>query len=81
LGAAGATELAFCWLVLDRREDDELVLPPHVFDGMRDPELAPIHLVDKAGRVAAPMPAAVMTNSFGFGGNNCSLVIGEDPAC
>jgi 3-oxoacyl-[acyl-carrier-protein] synthase-1 len=81
LGAAGATELAFCWLVLDRRDGDELLLPPHVFDGMRDPDLGLIRLVAKAERIAAPEPAVVMTNSFGFGGNNCTLVIGEDPAC
>ena len=28
LGAAGALEAAFCWLVLRQREGDELVLPP-----------------------------------------------------
>ena len=80
LGAAGATELAFCWLVLDRRDGDALAPPPHVFDGMRDPELAEIRLVTKGERIEAASPTALMTNSFGFGGNNCTLVIGEDPA-
>jgi 3-oxoacyl-[acyl-carrier-protein] synthase-1 len=82
LGAAGATELAFCWLVLEHREGDELCLPPHVFDGMRDPEIEPLRLAGKAERIHAPSPAALMTNSFGFGGNNCTLVIREgDDAC
>src|SRR6516164_8058165 len=43
LGAAGAIEAAFCWLVLAERHGDALALPPHVWDGARDPALAPIH--------------------------------------
>ena len=82
LGAAGATELAFCWLALAHRDGDAIPLPPHVFDGERDPELAPIRLAlpssDGTTRVEAPAPAALMTNSFGFGGNNCTLVVRED---
>ena len=48
LGAAGAIEAAFCWLVLDRCEAGALALPPHVWDGERDPELPPLHLVGRA---------------------------------
>lgn len=81
LGAAGATELAFCWLVLARREGDTLRLPPHAFDGMIDPEIAPVRLAAKGECIEAPRPAVLMTNSFGFGGNNCTLVIGEDQEC
>ncbi|MCA9512426.1 MAG: beta-ketoacyl-[acyl-carrier-protein] synthase family protein [Myxococcota bacterium] len=85
LGAAGATELAFCWLALAHRRGRSLPLPPHVFDGERDPALAPIRLVDAPppggeARVDASAPAALMTNSFGFGGNNCTLVLREDAA-
>jgi 3-oxoacyl-[acyl-carrier-protein] synthase-1 len=76
LGAAGAMEAAFCWLVLDRREDGRLALPPHCWDGVRDPELPPVHLVRKGEVVAVRGPARVMSNSFGFGGNNCTLVLG-----
>lgn len=79
LGAAGALEAAFCWLVLRGREGDELVLPPHVFDGQLDPALPRLRLAAKGERVRAPAPARVMTNSFGFGGNNCTLVLGEAP--
>jgi 3-oxoacyl-[acyl-carrier-protein] synthase-1 len=77
LGAAGALEAAFCWLVLRGREGDELLLPPHAFDGALDPALPPLRLAAKGERVRAPAPARVMTNSFGFGGNNCTLVLGE----
>ena len=39
LGAAGALEAAFCWLVLARSEGGVLELPPHCWDGERDPEI------------------------------------------
>jgi 3-oxoacyl-[acyl-carrier-protein] synthase-1 len=77
LGAAGAIELAFCWQALKARQADSLPLIPHRYDGVPDPELAPIHLA-QVGQVARASGAcAVMTNSFGFGGNNCTLLIGE----
>lgn len=76
LGAAGAIEAGFCWLALDARRDESLPLLPHCYDGEADPELAPIRLV--GAREAAPDAAdrVLMSNSFGFGGNNCSLVLG-----
>lgn len=82
LGAAGAVEAAFCWLVLERMAGRELVLPPHVWDGMRDPALAPVRLVAKGERAAAAGARAhVMTSSFGFGGNNCALLLARDVPC
>lgn len=75
LGAAGALEAAFCWLVLERSEGGVLELPPHCWDGERDPELPAVRLVGKGESVRADGPARVMTNSFGFGGNNCTLVL------
>jgi len=79
LGASGAIEAGFCWLVLERREGEGgvLRLPPHCWDGERDPEIAPLELVGADARLAAPAPVAVMTNSFGFGGSNCALVLGD----
>jgi 3-oxoacyl-[acyl-carrier-protein] synthase-1 len=77
LGAAGAMEAAFCWLQLTAREGDELPLPPHCWDGVRDEALPELALAAKGERVRAPAPARVMSNSFGFGGNNCTLVLGE----
>jgi 3-oxoacyl-[acyl-carrier-protein] synthase-1 len=80
LGAAGAIELGFCWLALRERRDGELPLIPHCWDGAVDPELAPIRLAGRGESVAAPDPCLLMTNSFGFGGNNCTLLIGAAPA-
>ncbi len=76
LGAAGAIEAAFCWLALAERSGGSIPLPPHVFDGVADPELAPIRLAGRGARAEAPDGALVMTNSFGFGGNNCTLALG-----
>jgi 3-oxoacyl-[acyl-carrier-protein] synthase-1 len=78
LGAAGALEAAFCWLVLAERSGDSLPLPPHVWDGQRDPALAPLHFVAKGERAKVGPRAHVMTSSFGFGGNNCTLVLASD---
>jgi 3-oxoacyl-[acyl-carrier-protein] synthase-1 len=75
LGAAGALEAAFCWLVLDRREGGELVLPPHRFDGAVDPQIPPLHFASEGERATVGARARVMTNSFGFGGNNCTLIL------
>ena len=72
LGAAGATELAFCWLAL---RDGQL--PPHVWDGEADPALPLLDLV-KAGRhFSRRTRRACMSNSFAFGGSNASLLIGD----
>ena len=48
-------------------------LIPHAYDGETDPDLAPVRLAGKGLRVPT---GPVMTNSFGFGGNNCTLVLG-----
>ncbi len=78
LGAAGALEAAFCWIALREREGDELLLPPHVFDGQLDPAIASVHLARKGERVRVGRRAHVMSSSFGFGGNNCALVLSAE---
>lgn len=76
LGAAGATEAAFCWLLLSHYNTAG-TLPPHVWDGARDPALPAIQLTDTATRLAKRAGRILMSNSFAFGGNNISLVIGD----
>ena len=80
LGAAGATEAAFCWQILENAEGGELVLPPHCWDGVRDPELPALDFIGETRRVPAGGVAHVMSNSFGFGGNNCTLVFSRSLA-
>lgn len=79
LGAAGALEAAFCWLVLDGARggarDARIALPPHDWDGERDPALAALHLVTPGESVPVRGRRLVASSSFGFGGNNCTLVL------
>lgn len=72
LGAAGAIELGLCWRAL--REPETLPLMPHVYDRVPDPELPAITLTP-GGRIPIAPGIAVMSNSFGFGGNNCSIIL------
>ena len=69
LGAAGALEAALCWITLT---DEAGRLPPHWFDGERDPELPALRLVEAGQR--GPVRAA-LSNSFAFGGSNASLAL------
>ncbi|CRM36630.1 beta-ketoacyl-[acyl-carrier-protein] synthase family protein [Pseudomonas sp. 25 R 14] len=71
LGAAGALEAAFCWLSLM-----EGTVPPHVWDGQADPALPTLHWA-KVGDTL--QTRCLMSNSFAFGGNNVSLIIGDAP--
>ncbi len=72
LGASGALEAAFCCLALSS-ENDLRKLPVHHFDGIRDPKLPAIRLVSPGE--TSPSLKTCMTNSFGFGGCNVSLVL------
>ena len=74
LGSASSQELAFCYMALSEELNPEHKLPPHVWDGEIDPNLAKIRVVEEAERWTKP---TLMSNSFAFGGNNVSLIIGR----
>lgn len=74
LGAAGATEAGFCWLVLSRYNPRTL-LPPHIWDGEKDPELAGLNLVPPGSAINISSGTALLSNSFAFGGNNASVIL------
>jgi 3-oxoacyl-[acyl-carrier-protein] synthase I len=78
LGAAGAMEVGFCWWVLAHAKEKKLHLPPHCWDGQQDPTIPELSLV-KIGQTLTPRKRAVLlSNSFGFGGSNCSVLIGGE---
>ena len=73
LGAAGGVEAAFLWMTLAGRSE---FLPPHLWDGIADPNMPPLSLVQPGARLRGGRQA-MMSNSFGFGGSNASLILGS----
>lgn len=71
LAAAGAIEAAIAWQVLV--DNPQGALPPHWWDGARDPALPPLHVVAPGERLGRA-PAWVLSNSFAFGGSNAALL-------
>lgn len=67
LGAAGAVQAALCLLAIQQGQ-----LPPHLWDGARDPALPPIRLAAPGER--APLKH-ILSASYAFGGNNAALVL------
>jgi 3-oxoacyl-[acyl-carrier-protein] synthase-1 len=68
LGAAGITESIICFLAMEHR-----FMPLSLHTQERDPGLV-AQIVLEATDCDVQI---CMTNSFGFGGNNCSLVFGK----
>lgn len=67
LGAAGITEAIICMLALEQQ-----FLPASLNLKTHDPALTNHVLTDNT----AQKVSNVMSNSFGFGGSNCSLILG-----
>ena len=72
LGAAGALEALLCIRALETG-----ILPPTINLEQPDPECALDHIANKARHVRARI---ALSNSFGFGGSNATLVLGRADA-
>jgi 3-oxoacyl-[acyl-carrier-protein] synthase-1 len=72
LGGAGAVDAALCWLAL--HNNPQGYLPPHWWDGVADPALPALHLVNPGESLGRPLEYA-MSNSFAFGGSNACLIL------
>ncbi|MBP8283354.1 MAG: aminotransferase class V-fold PLP-dependent enzyme, partial [Chromatiaceae bacterium] len=68
LGAAGAIEAALCLTCIEGG-----LLPGTQGTRVQDPELS-LRVLEFSSPAA---PARVLSNSFGFGGSNCSLILGR----
>lgn len=80
LGAAGALEAGICWLLLQNEYNPLNNVPANVSDGDLDSSLAQINLASRNDDIANNANSKLqtcMSNSFAFGGNNISLVIGR----
>jgi 3-oxoacyl-[acyl-carrier-protein] synthase-1 len=67
LGAAGAQEAVFCLLMLQ-----EGFIAPNINLEDPEPSIAAFHVPRTAERKAIQV---ALSNSFGFGGTNCALVL------
>lgn len=76
LGAAGALEAAILWAVISRTYNPQGILPPQLWDGMRDESLPEILITDEHSRWL-PGRRLGASSSFAFGGNNAVLILGE----
>jgi 3-oxoacyl-[acyl-carrier-protein] synthase I len=74
LGAAAALELGFCWSLLTENPDNRLI--PNINDDLPDETLAQLHLVEPVESSAHGIHYC-QSNSFAFGGNNISIIIGK----
>lgn len=72
LGAAGATEIGLCWLMM---QNDNRTYIPHCWDGVIDNDLPAIALT-QIGQHSPEKIKHCLSNSFAFGGNNVSILIG-----
>lgn len=72
LSAAGAVEAVFSLLTLEHQR-----IPPTINYDIPDPAI-PLDVVPNRARDAKV--TAVMSNSFGFGGQNASLILTREPA-
>ncbi len=74
LGAAGALEAAFCWLLLSAQNVSN-GLPPNRRDRPLDSTLPPLNLLTGEGHFERKDENFMMSNSFAFGGNNIALLL------
>lgn len=76
LGGTGGVEAAFLWLTLNPSTSSGL-LPSHLWDGEADPALPPLSFVKPGTPLPDRRSLVMLSNSFGFGGSNVSLVFGR----
>jgi len=75
LGAAGAIEAGICWMMLDNTASSQFV-PQHVWDKQADEQLPSLNLASPPCDSHTSINT-VLSNSFAFGGNNISLILGR----
>ncbi len=76
LGAAGATEVGLCWLLLSGNESERHAYAPQVWDHVIDESMPALNIVGIGDKKATPIRSC-LSNSFAFGGNNVSVLIGR----
>lgn len=75
LGTSGTLELSICYLLLT--QTGSWRMPPSLYTELWDESLAPLRLTTTG---ADRQPERCLSNSFAFGGNNVSLIVGRSNA-
>jgi len=79
LGASGAIEAGFCWLMLSKKYNEYYRALPQLWDGILGDDIA----LNNFAKVGDHLPVNkkikyVISNSFAFGGSNTSLLLKGD---
>lgn len=75
LGAAAALELGICWMLLSKNNDQGLLMP-NINDDILDETLPALNYVSQGQKLGRRINSC-QSNSFAFGGNNISIVVGR----
>lgn len=75
LGAAAALELGICWMLLTDSQNPGLLVP-NINDDELDQTLPPLNFVSPGQNLGHSINIC-QSNSFAFGGNNVSIVVGR----
>lgn len=76
LGAAGATEVGLCWLLLTNEDEQtQYHYAPQIWDQVVDQSIPALNITAIGDKKSSPIRTC-LSNSFAFGGNNVSVLIG-----
>ncbi len=73
LGAAAALELGLCWMLIN---ENQHLLIPNINDDKLDQVLSPLNYAQPGQKLAHKINTC-QSNSFAFGGNNISIIVGR----
>ena len=76
LGASGAIEAGFCWLMLSKKYNSNQKVLPQLWDGELGKDITSINFVTIGDYLPSDSSVSyVISNSFAFGGSNTSLLL------
>ncbi|MCF6764265.1 beta-ketoacyl-[acyl-carrier-protein] synthase family protein [Thiotrichales bacterium 19S3-7] len=74
LGAAASIELGLCWLLLSEKYNLQKIIPKQLWDGIKGEDISNCYIINEQITYDR---SYFLSNSFAFGGNNASLIIGR----
>ena len=75
LGAAGATEIALCWLMMSRDYNPHRYVLPHLWDGVRGDDISLSNFAKIGDKISDTVPFYIISNFCAFGGSNASVIL------